>query len=170
VNGTRADNPLRGRIVIAPAFVTPGSDDSCWARARWNTTIASRVLNRLAGSVRRAASTPVESNPGATACTFAKLFASIVMTMSRTTASATSELTSTLRMPWLPAVVERLSSCSASRTSTPAEVKAGMTPNSTPVTEDTISEKARTATSTRISLDRGNCVGAIAINATTPTA
>mgnify|MGYP003694634109 CR=1 FL=1 len=99
VNGTRDNSPLNGKSEIAPVFVTAGSDDSRAASARWNVTIASRLLKRFAGSVRRADSTRVESNPGATACTFAKLFASIVTTMSSTTASATSALTSSPTNP-----------------------------------------------------------------------
>ena len=66
--------------------------------ARWKVTIASRLLNRFAGSVRRADSTFAASKPGETACTFAKLLASIVITTSNTTASATSAPTSAPRM------------------------------------------------------------------------
>jgi hypothetical protein len=98
MKGAREIRPLNGSSVTAPACVTPGSDVSRCVSVRWKPTIDSRLSNRRAGSVIRAETTPAGSNPGNTACTFAKLFASIVTTTSRTTAIETSALTSRPRM------------------------------------------------------------------------
>ena len=107
VNGTRANSPLNGSNVIAPVFVTVGTTTAAGPSARWNMTSASRLLKRFTGSVRRADSTRVDRIRARPPARSPKLFASIVMTMSSTTASATSELTSPPRMRWPPPVVPR---------------------------------------------------------------
>ncbi len=146
---------------------TPGVRASS-AFNRWkNVTRLCASEYAVAGSTRPNVVSRVRLKPASTVIRFQKLRSMSPAPITRTTASATSALTSVLRMRArpLPAVERCPASFSVMLTACCRRLMSGAMPNRSPVTTDTTSVKSSTIGSSVMSADRGTPSGSAASRA-----